>query len=431
MAKIATHFITVFLLMGLFSPIWADHPTEGKVAIDQLLTEAELTSLQIKSEQEKLNSLREKYLSSYGRFSPKISLEGGPQSTKFADEKSNASSLYGKLEWNIYNGGADESALEQSKNDLDTQEKILRNIKNHLKQEVSKVYYQLQYLLESISLKEKALELNSQQMKIAKAKNRSGFTSSSDVLEFDLRESTLQSDLVLLNQQLAETNRNLDVLLSRPMDKRTDNQGRQTGRESVKGHLQRESFPLHREQLLEKILTYNSQRLQTKTELRELESEKNKTLSQFLPKLDFEAKYGKLANEEKIFDGNSNYSILLRINLPLFSGLEDYNSLKSSNAKIAASRLKLEQQGLSLAAELDSILAEVTALNARLDLEEKNLERSERYYMLTLEEYRRGVKNSPDMVVASERMIDAKIRNLEYRRDLMLAYAKIQELSGE
>lgn len=47
------------------------------------------------------------------------------------------------------------------------------------------------------------------------------------------------------------------------------------------------------------------------------------------------------------------------------------------------------------------------------------------------EEYRRGIKNSPDMVNASERLLEARIRNLEYRRDLMLAKARIQELTGE
>lgn len=117
---------------------------------------------------------------------------------------------------------------------------------------------------------------------------------------------------------------------------------------------------------------------------------------------------------------------MLKFNVPLFSGFEDYNSVKSINAKVASSQIAIDQKSISLSAELDSSLAEIKALNARLDLEEKNLERSEKYYKLTLDEYRRGVKNSPDMVGASERLLEARIRNLEYRRDLMLAKAKIR-----
>jgi len=89
------------------------------------------------------------------------------------------------------------------------------------------------------------------------------------------------------------------------------------------------------------------------------------------------------------------------------------------------------QKSIFLISELDAALTEIKALNQRIDLEEKNLERFEKYYKLTLDKYRRVVKNSPDMVGASERILDARLRNLEYRRDLMIAQAKLYELTGE
>lgn len=49
--------------------------------------------------------------------------------------------------------------------------------------------------------------------------------------------------------------------------------------------------------------------------------------SQLLPKIDLEAKYGKLSNEERVFNDSDNYSIMLKINVPLFSGFEDYNTI--------------------------------------------------------------------------------------------------------
>lgn len=415
-------YLGLFLILGVGTTVLADHPNEGKVAISQLIEEAEQNSLEIKQTEENLNSLKSKLNSQYGKLSPKISVEGGPQSTKYDDEKSNATALYGKAEWNLYNGGSDKAVMDLSKSEIEIQEKRLKSLKNKVKKEVSKIYYELQFILESISLKQKALELNSQQMKIAKAKNSSGFTTSSDVLEFDLRDSTLQSDLVLLNQQLDQKSRDLDVLLSRK---------NQTAPEIVKGHLVRETFTLNRDELLVKIQENNDQLLLSKIELQLAETEKRQAKSQFLPKLDLEARYGKLANDEKVFNDKDNYSVMLKFNVPLFSGFEDYNSVKSVSAKVASSQMAIDQKSISLSAELDSSLAEIKALNARLDLEEKNLERSEKYYKLTLDEYRRGVKNSPDMVGASERLLEARIRNLEYRRDLMLARAKIQELTGE
>lgn len=416
------YYLGFVLIFGISNTASADHPNEGKVAISQLIKEAEQNSLEIKQTEENLNALSSRLNSQYGHFLPKFSVEGGPQTTKFDDEKSNSTAFYGKAEWNLYNGGADKSLIESSKSEIKIYEKRLHSLKNRVKKEVSKIYFELQFILESISLKKQALDLNSQQMKIAKAKNSSGFTTSSDVIEFDLRDSTLQSDLVLLNQQLEQKSRELDVLLSRKS---------QAATESVQGHLVREKFNFNREELLAKIHENNDQILLSKIELQQAETEKQQVKSQFLPKLDLEARYGKLANDETVFSDKDNYSVALKFKVPLFSGFEDYNSLKSGNAKVTAFQLSIGQKNILLTAQLDTALAEIKALNSRLDLEEKNLERSEKYYKLTLNEYRRGVKNSPDMVGASERLLEARIRNLEYRRDLMLAKAKIQELTGE
>lgn len=415
-------FIYLFFLFAVHRTALADHPNEGKVAVSQLVEEAEKNNFEIKQNEENLSALKAKLNSQYGQFAPKISVEGGPQSTKFDEEKSNATALYGKAEWNLYNGGSDKSLIDLSVIEIKIQEKRLKSLKNKIKNEISKIYFELQFTLESLALKQKALELNAQQMKIAKAKNRSGFTTSSDVLEFDLRDSTLQSDLVLLNQQLDQKSRELDVLLSRK---------NRSASETVKGHLVRENFNFNRDELLAKIQDGNDQILLSKIELQQVETEKRLAKSQFLPRLSLDARYGKLANDEKVFQDNNNYSVMLKFNIPLFSGLSDLNSVKSANAKVAASQSDLNQKNISLAASLDSILVEIQALNTRLDLEEKNLARSEKYYKLTLDEYRRGIKNSPDMVGASERLLEARIRNLEYRRDLMLAKAKIQELTGE
>lgn len=415
-------FLVCLLTLGFSGPTLADHPTEGKIAISQLIEEAELNSLEIKQAEANLNSLKSKLKSHYGRLSPKISIEGGPQSTQFDDEKSAATAVYGKAEWNIYNGGSDGALIDLSKSEIEIQEKRLKSLKNRVKTEVSKIYFELQFVLENISLKQKAIELNSQQMKLAKAKNSSGFTTSSDVLEFDLRESTLQSDLVLLNQQLDQKSRELDVLLSR------NNQNKP---EIVKGHLVRENFDMNREELLKKLQENNDQILISKFEWQQAESERRQSVSEFLPKLNLEARYGKLSNDEKVFNDNDNYSIMLKLNIPLFSGFADSHSVRSAHAKSTALQLSMDQKIISLMTALDATIAEIKALNSRLDLEEKNLERSERYYKLTLDEYRRGIKNSPDMVGASERLLEARIRNLEYRRDLMLARAKIQELTGE
>ena len=122
---------------------------------------------------------------------------------------------------------------------------------------------------------------------------------------------------------------------------------------------------------------------------------------------------------------------MLKLTLPLFSGFETLNSRRSAAAKTAAIELNLQSQSKILLAELENTLDEVEAYAERLNIEEKNLSKSEEYYRLTLGEYKRGVKNSPDMVGAAERLTEVKIRNLEFRKDIALAKLKVLNLVNQ
>ena len=102
----------------------------------------------------------------------------------------------------------------------------------------------------------------------------------------------------------------------------------------------------------------------------------------------------------------------------------------SKQAYARAKQFDAESEKMHLLEELDGLIETIQSVQKRLDIEEKNLQKSRDYYDATLQEYRRGLKNSPDMVTASERVLEAKIRNLEFRRDLSVASAKISKLTG-
>lgn len=120
---------------------------------------------------------------------------------------------------------------------------------------------------------------------------------------------------------------------------------------------------------------------------------------------------------------------MLKISVPLFSGLETLNETRAARSTIAAEEASGATRKTLLARQyVENLLSQLTTISDRINLEEKNLSKSEEYYKITLGEYRRGVKNSPDMVGASERLLEAKIRNLEYRKDFYLTKLKIYEL---
>ena len=61
----------------------------------------------------------------------------------------------------------------------------------------------------------------------------------------------------------------------------------------------------------------------------------------------------------------------------------------------------------------------------------ENIQRSKTYYNLTKSEYRRGVKNSSDMLSATERFIMAKVSKMQIIRDFQLAKAHVLAKLGE
>lgn len=413
------HLILSGLL--LFSgQAFAHHPNEGSLTLEQLLKEAETQNLDIKEAESQLKSSEALASAQYGRLMPQLSVEGGPQSTKFDDEKNSGTTIYGKAEWNLYRGGKDSSELDKAKIKSDLDRKKYEAIKSKVIREVSRVYYELLFLIEGTDLKQKAIEMNQEQMKLAKLKKSSGFTSSADVIEFELREATLNSDLKMLSQVISEKSRELSVLLGR-----TDS----SVPSLVKGHLTREaSTTLNKDVILSRAKESNIEIAESQAELKISEKDAAIAKSGYLPSLDLEAKYGKIANEEKVFADNNNYSVMLKVSIPLFSGLETMNQTKSARSAVVARDAAASRKGLTVMAETENLFSQLSTLTERLNLEEKNLSKSEEYYKITLGEYRRGVKNSPDMVGASERLLEARIRNLEYRKDYYLTKLKIYEL---
>lgn len=398
----------------------ADHPTEGDLTLDQLLMEAERNSLELKQAEQSLKAREMDSSSALGRFAPEISIEGGPLASQIDGEEDTGTAFYGKAEWNLFRGGADKAAFDQSKIRRNLERRKLAAVRSKVRRDVSRLYYELLFVLESIALKERGLSMNLDQLKLARIKRSSGFTSSADVIEFELREATLRSDLAFLNQERERAGRTLSVALGRARSSAI----------TVKGHLARENLPVSEAKILPLIRERNPEVLEARAALELGEKDKRIAASNLLPSVDLEARYGKLEIDERVTEENDNHLVMLKFSVPLFSGLGDVNAYRSARAESTARSTALAKRNLDLMAEAETVLAEINAISNRLDIEEKNLARSEEYYKISLGEYRRGVKNSPDMVGATERLLDARMRNLEFRRDYQLAILKLYELAG-
>lgn len=414
--------LSVYIFALTYSaPGRADHPSEGSLTLDALVQEALAHSPSLEEASSRARAAHSDAKVARGALLPELSLEGGPVSAKLDSERYSGTALYGKAQWNLYRGGRDQALLSRAQMTAELAARQTGLARTALAREVSKLYYEMLFILESVSLKEKALQMNIEQMQLAKRKKASGFTSNADVIEFELREATLNADLKKILQERDETSREFAALLGRAQS---------SALLTVKGHLQRDQTAVDRSKVLSALEELNPDLIETRLNREVALQERAVARSEFLPQLDLEARYGKIAAEDRLYAERDNFSVFLKMKLNLFSGLSSVNGVNSASSRVAQSDAALARTQLSVRAEAENLLSLLTSISERLDLEERTLQRSEEYYQLTLGEYRRGIKNSPDVVTASERLLETRIRNLEYRRDYQLARLRLAALTG-
>ncbi len=399
----------------------ANHPNEGTLSLEDLIREASAHNLEVAELKAHSRVLQSAWSATTGQLYPEVSLEGGPLASRFAAEKNSGTAAYAKVEWNLFRGGRDWAQRAKAMQDASLAQTQLDQAVAKVSREVARSYYEMLFILESIAIKEAAIELNENQAKLARTKKNSGFTSEADVIEFELKDATLRSDLKRFLLEKDERARELSLLIGYKNP---------TAEIVVKGHLVRDSRTPKKSVVSQRLENENLEILEAKVEYEQSQADKVIARAGLLPKLDVRGRYGKIESEGRIVAGADNYEVFLTLNVPLFSGFSSVGEVRSSQARVEESAAVLKRTSAQLRATVDGLYAKLASVMERLDLEEKTLVRSELYYKITIGEYRRGVKNSPDMVVAAERLLEARIRNLSYRKEFYLVRLDIEGLVG-
>jgi outer membrane protein TolC len=90
-----------------------------------------------------------------------------------------------------------------------------------------------------------------------------------------------------------------------------------------------------------------------------------------------------------------------------------------------------EQQKYEIHVHVENEMSELDLLHSQVHLAEENIKLAEKYYKLTESEYSRGVKNSPDVLGASNRLLEIKDKQLQIVRDFQISKAHILSKIGK
>lgn len=356
-------------------------------------------------------------------FLPSLEVFAGQEQFKSGRAETKSEPAYGaELRMNLFNGGRD--SLENQVRSLNTEKKGYESDRV-LSEELEKArnnYWQILFLRDQLEILKISSEANKQNLNSAERRIRSGVATESDRVEFEMKEVELRQDSQKAQMELQSSLRALGILVG--IDKL-----------DVGTFVEK----LDHEHDYEGSLKHDARDHDFLIKESEIQSEQDRLLAtkekrEWWPKLEAFAGYTQYNQRDKDFadaQDRTETVVGLRVSMKLAAGLEsqkDANAL-SKQAEAAASVSAFQKKEIE--AHLENEMAELRLLHSQAHEAEENIRRAEKYYRLTQSEYARGVKNSPDVLGASEKLYEARHRRLEIIRDFQLAKSHVLSKIGK
>jgi outer membrane protein TolC len=399
-----------FIFFVLFNSYYA-HALQGIGNLEQRVFESNQEVLALKKQNESKETL---YRGANSGFYPTLNVTGGFGKVR-TDDKVNETGYSGYLDGNLnlFRGFKDQAIIAQRKVDQKLSfielELKKREIQLNLIELVSEVISL--HKLQSILAEEyKATQIQKQ---MAAKKVSAGLTGSVDNFEIDLRETEIKIEQTQIDQRHFEIHQKFIKLFGEDV---TDSELGILDFSKMEILTQLPSAELNLESTLEVQQAYA---IEEKADL-----EQKEIKSEFLPSVDLTYNFGRLTPSEGSPLKFDEYKYGLMITIPLFSGMDTlYKTRAATLAAQYAEKIKFQKK-FEIQSEYNILKAKLNELKTIVGLNEQKLISAQKYFDLTLAEYKRGIKNSPDLVGATERLFASKKKKVELMKELELLRAK-------
>jgi len=331
---------------------------------------------------------------------------------------------YGKVEAtvNVFRGGIDK--LEN--NLVDTRIKASSAEADQSKREEIKkarlFFWQLVSSRELEDLLVDAIAENQKNLTSAQKRVREGLATQTDRIDFEMRKIELNQDVARLKLSAQNMQRQLRVLL-----------GLSEGAEIMTSN-----FVDHNHD--DKMLTssYQVENHPSLTGIRFRADEallKGTQLSRWwAPSIDLYAEYGTYTFREREFDPSSERAESVfgaRVTIQIFDKFTMSTEASQKNLEAAGLQSQHLQSVKELQADVENAKAELKLNHDLIHESEDALKLAKTFLTRTLDEYRRGVKNSPDVLSATSRNLEMRKRFAELRRDYQVARTELLSVLGK
>lgn len=342
-------------------------------------------------------------------YFPTFGIAGGADSEITANGNQTASVgfIYGN--YNLFNGFGDVYRAEIADLEAERAQIKLERTAFRVGLDVEQVFHLYLFKKGVLKFREEALKLNDTHKKMALQRKASGMASDADIMEFDLRDALLRSDILLLQQELEGARSQLKRLLGEEIG----------GNIEPIGSLQHQHLTGTLMDYVNRIKGESEPVLVASRTMQAAVTESKIWQTRWFPRLDLEVKAGYLPLELRPALGGSSVSAMVLARVDLFSGFDTVWEKRESEAKRLRSEADLKNALLTAVTDMEIAFRRIKTIQARVDLEEQNAARSDRYYQTVFSEYRRGVKNSADVKVAAEQRYEVHVRREAYKYEFL------------
>jgi outer membrane protein TolC len=226
---------------------------------------------------------------------------------------------------------------------------------------------------------------------MSKKKVDAGLTTSADLLDFQIKNENLMNELSSNQYKINDIEKELVAMFGNKIDLN-----------QIKNEIQTLPNPALDKidiQTLPEMQAQHQEILNTKLEISNIHAE-------YLPTIDLEGKYGNITPTQKLFDNKTEHQIALNLSIPIFTGLTTASKLSQTILNSIRAEHELRQLEINLEKTIDLDKRKINLNGKILSNLEKSLEKASRYKELILFEYKKGIKNSSDVINASDKQFE-------------------------
>lgn len=355
------------------------------------------------------------------KFFPSLGIAGGGD-TELSSTTTQGSPIgYAYTNFNLFNGFEDMYRSDIAGVEVERANVKLKRAEFRVGLEVEKAFHLYLFKKTSIELKREAIKTNETHKKMAAQKRSSGMASDSDIMEFDLKDALLKSDLLLLDQEVEEARTSLKRLLGEEIGSKIEPVG-SLQHQHLKGQLMDH---------IRRIKTDSENVVVATKELAIANLEAKAARSRWLPKVDLEVAAGYLPWDLRTVPGGTSMvggKIVARFDL--FSGFDTLYERREQEAKQLRLENELKNAILNAISDTENAFRKISTIQARVDLEEQNEQRAKKYYASVMSEYRRGVKNSADLRNAGDGIYEASLKREGFKYEFLSQRIELERALG-